>query len=96
VIEDPSGFRDVHGRLLFLKINEYHLTIPPEGGTTNLDALKLIEPHKYRLRDHAAQILAWNGRRLIPLYHRSPQVIITVRPLAQQIEDFKTLAEAIG
>ncbi len=65
-------------------------------GAVALDALKLIEPHEYRLRDHAAQVLDWNGRRLIPLYHPSPQVIITVRPLARQIEDFKTLAAAIG
>ena len=64
-------------------------------GAVALDALKLIEPHDYRLRDHAAQIVAWNGRLLVPLYHPSPQVIITARSLDQQKRDFKTLLRAI-
>lgn len=61
-------------------------------GAVALDALKLIAPHEYTLRQSAAQVFDWNGRRLVPLYHPSPQVLITVRPLAQQLEDFQTLA----
>ncbi len=61
-------------------------------GAVALDALKLIAPHEYRLKTSAAQVLAWHGRRLVPLYHPSPQVLITARPLAQQIKDFQTLA----
>ncbi|MGH9843588.1 MAG: uracil-DNA glycosylase [Blastocatellia bacterium] len=64
-------------------------------GAVALDALKLIEPHAYRLRDHSAQIVAWNGRLLVPLYHPSPQVVITARSLDQQKRDFKTLLRAI-
>lgn len=64
-------------------------------GAVALDALKLVAPHEYTLKQSAAQVLEWNGRRLIPLYHPSPQVLITVRPLAQQMEDFKTLAQLI-
>ena len=52
-----------------------------------LDALKLIEDHDYQLRDAAARILRWNGRLLVPLYHPSPQVIITVRTLEEQMDD---------
>ncbi|MDX2030526.1 MAG: uracil-DNA glycosylase [Blastocatellia bacterium] len=65
-------------------------------GAVALDALNRIAPHGLRLRDHAAQPAEWSGRRLVPLYHPSPQVIITVRPLARQIEDFQALARALG
>jgi len=64
-------------------------------GAVALDALKLIEPHDYSLREHAANILQWNGRLLVPLYHPSPQVIITVRPLEQQKRDYQTLRRAL-
>ncbi len=64
-------------------------------GAVALEALKLIEPHAYTLQDHAAQIHRWHGRLLVPLYHPSPHVIITVRPLLMQMEDYKMLAEAM-
>jgi len=64
-------------------------------GAVALDSLKLIEPHDYRLRDHAAQLLSWYGRLLVPLYHPSPQVIITVRTLEQQKRDFRALMRAL-
>jgi uracil-DNA glycosylase len=64
-------------------------------GAVALDSLRLIEQHDYRLREHAAQVLSWYGRVLVPLYHPSPQVIITVRPLEQQKSDFRALARAI-
>ena len=64
-------------------------------GAVALDALRLIEPHDYSLREHAANILHWNGRLLVPLYHPSPQVIITVRPLEQQKRDYRMLPRAL-
>ena len=64
-------------------------------GAVALAALKLIEPHVYTLKEAAAQVLQWNGRNLVPLYHPSPQVLITARPLAQQLQDFKILRKAI-
>lgn len=64
-------------------------------GAVALEALKLIEPHNFELRHHAAEILQWNGRLLVPLYHPSPQVIITVRTLDQQKQDYKTLLCAL-
>lgn len=64
-------------------------------GAVALDALRLIEAHTFTLRDHAARILEWNGRLLVPLYHPSPQVIITVRNLDQQKRDYRMLLRAI-
>lgn len=64
-------------------------------GAVALDALKLIEPHGLTLRDHAAKIVRWNDRLLAPLYHPSPQVIISVRSLEQQKRDFKALLKAL-
>jgi uracil-DNA glycosylase family 4 len=64
-------------------------------GAVALDSLRLIEPHDYRLREHAAKILKWHSRLLVPLYHPSPQVIITVRTLEQQKRDFRVLLRAI-
>lgn len=64
-------------------------------GAVALDALKLIEPHELTLREHAAKVARWNGRRLVPLYHPSPQVIISVRSLEQQKRDFKALLKAL-
>jgi len=64
-------------------------------GAVALDALRLIEDHDFTLRDHAARILQWNRRLLVPLYHPSPQVIITVRDLAQQKKDYRTVVKAL-
>lgn len=65
-------------------------------GGVALDALKTIEPHDYVLKNDVAKILDWNGRRLVPLYHPSPQVVISVRRLPQQLEDFQVLKQALA
>ncbi len=64
-------------------------------GSVALDALKLIEPHDLTLQENAAKVVDWNGRKLVPLYHPSPQVIITVRNLDRQTMDFRVLLSAI-
>ncbi len=95
----PSGANDKPTRAEIRNCSDFlHRTIellnPPivaTLGAVALDALKLIAPHEYRLKTSAAQVFDWNGRRLVPLYHPSPQVLITARPLAQQMEDFKVL-----
>lgn len=46
-------------------------------GSKALAALNLISPHTYALRDHAATAVDWNGRTLFPLYHPSPQVVVS-------------------
>src|SRR5690242_1427626 len=48
-------------------------------GGVALEALKLLQYHEYTLRDDAAKIRSWNDRILVPLYHPSPQVLITTR-----------------
>jgi len=64
-------------------------------GTVALEALKLIHYHEFSLRGDAAKVRSWNGRRLIPLYHPSPQVLITSRNEQQQLRDYRVVARAI-
>jgi uracil-DNA glycosylase family 4 len=64
-------------------------------GGVALEALKAIEYHEFILKEDVAKILDWNGRKLVPLYHPSPQVVISVRRLPQQLEDFKVLRNAL-
>jgi DNA polymerase len=95
--DKPSGaeIRNCSG---FLR-RQIELINPPVVATLGavaLGALKLIEPHEYRLREDAAKILSWNGRLLVPLYHPSPQVVITVRTLEQQKRDFRSILRAIA
>ena len=65
-------------------------------GIAALEALKLIHYHELRLRDDAAQMRDWNGRLLIPLYHPSPQVLITSRNEQQQLRDYQMVARAVA
>jgi len=64
-------------------------------GTVALEALKLIHYHDFSLKEDAAKVRNWNGRRLIPLYHPSPQVLITSRNEQQQLRDYRVVARAI-
>ncbi len=64
-------------------------------GAVALHALKLIAPHEFTLKESAAKILNWNGRQLVPLYHPSPQVLITARRLSEQLQDFEVLGREI-
>jgi uracil-DNA glycosylase family 4 len=42
-------------------------------GGVALEALKTIAYHEFTLKTHAAKILDWNNRTLVPLYHPSPK-----------------------
>jgi DNA polymerase len=64
-------------------------------GTVALEALKRVHYHEFTLRKDAAKILDWNRRLLIPLYHPSPQVLITSRDEPAQLRDYKVVARAI-
>lgn len=64
-------------------------------GGVALEALKSIESHQFRLRDDAAKLRKWNGRILIPLYHPSPQVLITSRNEKTQLRDYRVLARLV-
>jgi len=61
-------------------------------GTVALAALRLIEDHPYELRRDVGRALPWYGRTLVPLYHPSPRTTGR-RSWAQQVEDFRRLAE---
>lgn len=60
-------------------------------GATALAALGRIEAHGRTLKQDVGQRVDWFGRHLIPLYHPSPQVLISTRSLAQQEEDWGIL-----
>ena len=64
-------------------------------GGVALEALKLIEDHQFTLRDDAAQMRQWHNRVLIPLYHPSPQVLITSRDEKAQLRDYKLVRRVI-
>jgi len=64
-------------------------------GSVALEALKTIEYHQIILRLDAGKIFRWQMRRLVPLYHPSPQVVASHRRMPEQLEDFKAVAEAI-
>ncbi|MGE0131233.1 MAG: uracil-DNA glycosylase [Blastocatellales bacterium] len=99
----PSGANDKPSRAEIRNCSDFlqrqiELINPPviaTLGAVALDALKLIETHDYQLREDAAKILPWNERLLVPLYHPSPQVVITVRTLDQQKRDFRSVLKAI-
>ncbi|HEY5075722.1 MAG TPA: uracil-DNA glycosylase [Pyrinomonadaceae bacterium] len=65
-------------------------------GTVALDALKLVHYHELSFQRDAGRIHRWNGRLLVPLYHPSPQVLITSRKETAQLRDYKVVSRAIG
>ena len=64
-------------------------------GTVALEALKHVHYHEFTLRNDAARVRRWNNRALIPLYHPSPQVLITSRDEKAQLRDYQIVARAI-
>lgn len=64
-------------------------------GAVALDALKLIAPHNLNLKQSAATVQSWDGRVLVPIYHPSPQVLASHRREAEQLLDYKVVAQAI-
>jgi len=64
-------------------------------GVVALDALKSLQYHELNLRKDAGKIRLWNGRLLVPLYHPSPQVLITSRDERAQLRDYKVVARAM-
>jgi len=64
-------------------------------GVVALEALKLVQYHELTLKQDAGKIRRWNGRLLVPLYHPSPQVLITSRDERAQLRDYQVVAEAV-
>ena len=65
-------------------------------GAVSLAALRAVEYHQLTLKENVGQIREWNGRLLVPLYHPSPQVLASHRREAQQLEDYRSVARALG
>ncbi|HEY8562942.1 MAG TPA: uracil-DNA glycosylase [Pyrinomonadaceae bacterium] len=65
-------------------------------GSVALEALKTIEYHQIILRTHAGRIFRWQTRRLVPLYHPSPQVVASHRRMREQLADFGAVAKAVS
>jgi uracil-DNA glycosylase family 4 len=63
-------------------------------GEVALEALRLVSPHPYRLRQHVGQLLPWDGRWLVPLYHPSPRAE-NHRPWERQLADFRRLGDLV-
>jgi DNA polymerase len=72
-------------------INLINPSIVVTLGTVALEALKKIETHNLKIKENVANVIIWNKRRLIPLYHPSPQVIASHRKMDQQFADYKFL-----
>ena len=64
-------------------------------GMVALEALKSLQYHEFNLRKDAGRIRLWDGRLLVPLYHPSPQVLITSRDEKAQLRDYQVVARAI-
>lgn len=65
-------------------------------GTVALESLKKIENHDLKIKESVATVNKWNGFKLIPLYHPSPQVIASHRNMEQQLADYKVLGRQIN
>ena len=65
-------------------------------GSVALEALKRIQYHEFSLKESAAKIQTWGNRVLVPIYHPSPQVLASHRREAQQLQDYRVVAEALN
>ena len=64
-------------------------------GTKALDALNMISPHNYTLKENVAKLVPWNGLHLFPMYHLSPRATVH-RSTIQQRADFIALSHEVS
>jgi uracil-DNA glycosylase family 4 len=65
-------------------------------GAVSLAALRLVEYHELSLKESVGRVHEWNGRRLVPVYHPSPQVLASHRREAAQLLDYQAIAHALA
>ncbi len=78
-----------------LKRSEIFVTSAALCSGVALEALKLLHYHEFNLKDDVAKIRRWKERLLVPLYHPSPQVLITRRDERAQLRDYRVVKRAI-
>ncbi|MDT7602966.1 MAG: hypothetical protein QOF61_963 [Acidobacteriota bacterium] len=64
-------------------------------GAVALDALRSVAYHEFTLKEFAGQIVSWDGRWLVPLYHPSPQVLASHRREDAQLRDYRAVGRAM-
>lgn len=64
-------------------------------GAKALAALEQVAPHGLTLTAAAARCVEWYGRKLVPVYHPSPQVIVSRRNLTEQVADWRAVEAAV-
>ena len=64
-------------------------------GTVALGAIEAIEPHGLKIKTAIRNGFDWYGRRLVPLYHPSPQVFAAIRRLDDQLLDYRVLGREV-
>ena len=64
-------------------------------GGVALEAIRSISYHEFKLKTHAATVLKWDQRLLVPLYHPSPQVLAGSRRMYEQLKDYQVLARVL-
>lgn len=65
-------------------------------GATALAVLGRLQPHGMQLAKDVGCCIAWRGTRLLPVYHPSPQVLISRRSLAEQAADWQAIRAALA
>lgn len=64
-------------------------------GAVSLAALKPIEYHSLKLSEAVGGIHNWYGRKIVPVYHPSPQVLASHQREAAQLADYQAIARAL-
>lgn len=82
------------GRLMTF-IDSMNPSVIATLGAKALHALKLIEPHAFRLKLHVGQPQRWYGRDLMPLAHPG-RLGRAYRAEALQREDYRRLREVVS
>lgn len=65
-------------------------------GAVALAALGRIDPHGLALKRDCGRPQRWFDRWLVPLYHPSPRVTASHRPIEQQAKDWRVLSQLAG
>jgi SpoVK/Ycf46/Vps4 family AAA+-type ATPase len=98
LLAELDGVEQLSGVIVLGATNRIDLIDPSvivTLGLVALEALKRIHYHDFVLKDAIGKVHRWNGRLLVPLYHPSPQVLASHRREAEQLNDYKVIAQAM-